>query len=95
MLAAAVDDMPPTGNHPVRAAISTSRSDVTSGGTDTHRRDIARMASRQRAPAPTVPPRPVATPSPTPNSVATTSADTASTAVLSAARATSPRTGWL
>src|SRR5688500_1815736 len=42
MDAAAVDDMPPTGNQPVRAAISTSTNEVTSGGTDTNNSDSAR-----------------------------------------------------
>ena len=95
MDAAAVDDMPPTGNQPVRAAISTSTNEVTSGGTDTNNSDSARMASRQRAPALLRRARPVTTPRPTPASVATINADTASTAVFRAARATRPRTGRL
>ncbi len=87
--------MPPTGNHPVRAAISTSSNEVTSGGTDTSSSDSARMPSRQPSPTPLGRARPVTTPRPTPASVATSNADTASTAVFNAARATRPRTGWL
>ena len=46
--------MPPTGNHPVRAAIKTSVSEPTSGGTDRPAtemtRTIARPVPRDRLP---------------------------------------------
>ena len=49
----AVDDtMPPAGSHPVRAARKTSTSDVTSGGSETHKSESAAHEHGQRSRSP-------------------------------------------
>ena len=87
---ALADDMPPAGNSPVRAAMNTKTSDVSSGGSDTHTADTARIAARV-----TAPPLPPITPSTIPLPVATTRATSARMAVLSAAGASTRATGRL
>jgi hypothetical protein len=87
--AEAADTMPPTGSHPVRAAISTRANDASSGGVDRNNTDNARTIE---TPAPPWR-RPVKMPNGMPRPVARTSALAASTAVLSARSPTMSATG--
>ncbi len=83
--------MPLVGNHRVRAAMKTSISDMSSGGTEMNMTDAPRTNAESH-PARRLP---VKMPSPIPSSVDTISADAASTAVLPAALTTSGPTGRL
>jgi hypothetical protein len=83
--------MPPAGSHPVRAAMNTSTSDVSSGGSDTNTTDTPLTMADVRVPI-LLPER---MPSEMPSSVAIASATRASTAVLPAAPITSGPTGRL
>lgn len=81
--------MPPTGNHPVRAANNASISDPSSGGTDTASIEPPPTSTR------TIPGGrlPDITPSHNPTGVASNSAETASRAVLRARSPNNSATG--
>ena len=81
-------DLPPIGNHPVRAATNTRNNDVSSGGIDSRTSEMKRIV-------PDSGPRrlPLTTPSGSPTTVATASAVSARTAVFAARPGISSRTG--
>ena len=82
--------MPPAGAQPVRTAITVSRSDSSSGGSEKSTSEIAPTtpASRGKRPLPEM------SPNGTPIAIATRSAVPASSAECAARVDTSDRTGW-